>query len=140
MLTNMQKMLGGLLLVLTLSGLGTGTIHNTATLRHAETAIVQVQEAVTENERRANEIERRLARIEALEEYEHPHRGPAGNCLCVDDSAEGPKYKHLICSLASECDDGAVKDCETLYPGFKCTPLVESGKIGSNGGGGSTGF
>lgn len=133
--TRIQKMIGGFFLALALAGASGVTVHNVTALRHTERAVIQVQETVSEQDRRADKIEGQLAKLEALEEYEHAHGGPAGACLCVDDRLPGTEYQHLVCSLAPDCDHRAMKACEALHPGFICKPLLEYGGEEKDGGG-----
>src|SRR5437868_4897040 len=104
------------LLSLVITG-GVGVL-DTTTNRATQERVVAIETIERREQENLQMIDREVGRLEVREQHEVEHRGLAGPCICVDESPPGRDFEAVSCSLAAECDEKAIRDCEKEYPTF----------------------
>lgn len=119
-----RRMTTDVLLLLSLLGVFGGGGYAASEIKATRDAVQLTEGLDSRQESRLQEIEKKLSYFEGREAAEHPHRGPVGACLCVNESPPGPDFLARMCSVAPECDEAALTACQALNPGYRCKSIL----------------
>jgi hypothetical protein len=116
-----DRLLRIILVVASLTGAG-GAIYSTARIDDNVHDVARIEELNQDDDEKIAILATRIDQLTAHHHHE-PEPGPAGPCICVDESPPGPQFRAFSCSLMPECSPEAIAHCEKAFPGTKCKPL-----------------